>query len=101
MKRVALALLSLSIPLVAGAASDPSIIKTSQLICGAVSCRFYSLEKASVSGTVVRISWCDAKGANGDQTAPCTIDIRRDITHGPIPQAIKQFDQFVSEDDGD
>jgi hypothetical protein len=85
----------------ASAQPDAAVIKTSQLICGAVSCRLYILEHASVKGTVIKVIGCPSAGAQGQATSACTIDVVRDKTHGSIEEAIAQFDDFVAQDDGD
>jgi hypothetical protein len=79
-------------------ASEESIIKVSPLIGGAVTQRIYSLERGTVSGTVVRLTTCKA---NSQDASPCEVEILRNVTHGSIQEAIRQFDAFIAQDDGD
>jgi hypothetical protein len=101
MRNIFLVLILSCFSSLASAELDTATIKTSQLICGAVSCRIYALEHAKAKGTVIKIIGCPAEGARGEATEACTVDVRRDVTHGTVEQAIQQFDGFVSEDDGD
>src|SRR4051812_36058027 len=56
--------------------SDTSIIKSTALFCGALSCRTYSLEKASISGTIIHITSCVMKDSDGNAVdQPCSVEI--------------------------
>lgn len=94
--KLVLALL-LSVLSTSAFASNSPVIKSTGLIGGAVTQRIYTLERASVRGTVVRITYCPIQ----PEDAPCKVEIRRDVTSGSIQEAIKKFDELVARDDGD